>query len=239
MKKIILFVLLSLSITGVFAQSGSGSLVMDPSPTELITISGTGDVYELVAHATLTNTTDQTLTVTWSRTSNDLFGANWRSLVCDKITCWAPSVNYNTITIPPGEFSILDVHFQSNEATVGPGYGIVGISVTVAENSALNLNATYRCDAYSVSISTPYESEIKLYPNPVRDRLNISFNDQTNIKHLEVYNLIGAKVADYSVYSSYYPFVMDANNFEPGMYFIYMYDQDHNFVTSKLFTKAR
>jgi len=237
MKNILLAVLVFLTFHQVYAQGGS--LVMNPEPTELIQISGTADVYELVAHASLTNTTSQTLTVTWTRTSNELFGTNWRSLVCDKITCWAPGVNYNTITIPPGESSILDVHFQSNEASIGPGYGIVSLSVTVAENSALNLSATYRCDAFSVGISTPYQSEIKLYPNPVIDRLNINFNDQTNVKYIEVFNLIGSKVASYSVYNSFYPFVMEAGNLEPGMYFVYMYDESHDFITSKLFTKAR
>ncbi|OWY22636.1 T9SS C-terminal target domain-containing protein [Sphingobacteriales bacterium UPWRP_1] len=220
-------------------QLHAQGLVMDPSPASEITVSGVADVYELVAHASVTNTTNQTLTVTWQRTSNDLFGAGWRSLVCDKITCWSPNVNNNTITIPPGESSILDVHFQSNEATIGPGYGIVQIAITVAENSAYNLNATYRCDAWAVGIQTPYQEEIKFYPNPVRDRLNIEFNSYTNVKYLEVYNIIGAKIAQFSVYNSYYPFVYDATALDEGMYFIRLYDHDYNFIESKVFTKSR
>ncbi|HRK25726.1 MAG TPA: T9SS type A sorting domain-containing protein [Chitinophagales bacterium] len=237
MKNTLLLFFLLLATGAAYAQGGS--LVMTPSPANLITVSGVANEFELVAHATLINETSQKLTITWERTANNLFGANWRSLVCDNITCWPPTVSTNTIILNAGQTSILDVHFQSDGATIGPGYGEVTLSVTVAENSAYNLTATYRCDAFTVGVATPYSKELKLYPNPVTDKLNIQFNDQTNIKYVEVYNLIGAKVAEYSVYNAYYPMMIDAATFEPGMYFLYLYDQRRKFVTSKLFTVTR
>ncbi|MGB1206009.1 MAG: T9SS type A sorting domain-containing protein [Chitinophagales bacterium] len=207
---------------------------------------GEGSVFEIVAHSTFINTTDETLTVVWERLSEDFGGADWRSLVCDLTTCFPPQVTTNSFTLAPGEISNLDVHFQNNGAAeIGMGEGMVEMMVTTEENPDYGFTATYEARAYGVGIeeedffNTPtFEGEANLYPNPVRNNdLTIEFNPNSNIKHIELYNLLGKRVAVYDIADSYQKQIIEACDLDEGMYFVSMFNETGDLVTTKTFTK--
>ena len=223
--------------------SAPGIVLADTNP---VFEDGDAGQFEIVAHSTFINTTGETLTVVWERLSEDFGGADWRSLVCDLTTCFPPQVATNSFTLAPGEVSNLDIHFQNNAAAeIGAGYGSVEMSVTTEENADYGFTATFEAQAYGVGIeeedffSTPsFEGEANLYPNPVRNNdLTIEFNPNANISYVELYNLLGKRIAAYDISDSYQKQIIEACDLDEGMYFVSMFNNTGDLVTTKTFTK--
>ena len=222
--------------------SAPGIVLADTSP---VVAEGLGTQFEIVAHSTFINTTDETLTIVWERLSEE-FEGDWRSLVCDLTTCFPPQVATNSFTLSPGQVSNLDVHFQNNGAAeIVAGYGSVEMSVTTLENPDYGFTATFEAEAYAVGIeeedffnTTTFEGEANLYPNPVRNNdLTIEFNPNSNIEYIELYNLLGKRIATYDISDSYQKQIIEACDLDEGMYFISMFNDTGDLVTTKTFTK--
>lgn len=203
---------------------------------EPVLIEGSSTEFELVAKARVTNLGTETISITWDRISEDLNGDNCRSLVCDNVQCWSPSTFTNTLTLGPNESSVMDVHFQSNQASLGSCGGLVTLLI---ETPVGTIAAVYEAVTWAVGISETYQEEINVYPNPVRDQLNIDFNSFTNVTRVEIYNVIGKLVSVQDLYSSYYSVTVDTYNFEEGMYFINMFNERGEIVDTKVFSKVR
>ena len=61
-----------------------------------------------------------------------------------------------------------------------------------------------------------YENNFEIYPNPVDDVLYIK--SEKNIEEINIYNIVGIKVAAVSVQRS--AFSLDMSGFNSGVYFI-------------------
>lgn len=103
--------------------------------------------------------------------------------------------------------------------------GFTGKDLTPGLPIELNSNNS-QCTILNVS-----ENEINnivLFPNPVKDVLNIS--SQTEITKIEIYNLLGVLIGQYE-----YQKELNLSNLKPSIYFIKLYNGDK--VTEKRFLK--
>ncbi|MCK5029165.1 MAG: endonuclease [Bacteroidales bacterium] len=145
-------------------------------------------------------------------------------------TIIATDSDYNDIT-----FSILSGNTDDAFA-IGASSGIL----TVNNTSALNYdvitifdlivevsdglstsNATISVNVENVTGLSPISSnaEIKIYPNPAKEEINVDLENGTSINSIVVYNLIGEKVLEFNEVNSSF-FTFNVEHLPKGFYFI-------------------
>lgn len=231
MKNLLLFVfLLSVSFTNAFCQA----FIIEPT-TSPIVVNGYADEADIVADVVISNNTGQNMTFKWTRTINNI-PSGWESLVCDNITCWSPTKSSNFYDLGPGENTIMNVHFKPYNTA---GIGNVEIVIYAAEDSAATRTVlSYQANAMVVGINSPYpKNTLSVYPNPARNFINVGYSTLDNIGRIEIYSVIGTKVGTYYPATGTSSHRIDSNSFEPGMYFISLYNNQNRLVTTKVFSK--
>ncbi|MGB1242737.1 MAG: T9SS type A sorting domain-containing protein [Chitinophagales bacterium] len=228
---IILF-LLSLAINHVSlkAQALSGS------PSTFIEVGNYLTEFDIIGYSFIQNNTNEDIEVNWQRTRNDI-PEGWNNLICDPVNCWAPFVSGNPqpLVIPANGTMLLNSYFQPNEIE---GSGIVEICVwAIADSANVNVKMTYRADAFTVDIEDNALEQIKVYPNPVRDNLTIDIGTETNVRYIEIYNLVGRKMAHYSIPNRTDKYQINASALPEGMYFMKMFGDDYGQNANRTFTK--
>jgi len=192
--------------------------------------------FEIIAHSTVHNNTGADLEVRWARVKSDI-PEGWNSQVCDPISCWAPFIDANPepLTIPKDGSMLLDVHFQPAEIE-GSGFAEV-IVWAVIDSANINITMTYSVDAFTVGIEDDPLGQIKVYPNPVRDNLTIEVGTDTDVRYVEVYNLIGRKMAHYAVPYNVGKYRINASALPEGLYFVKMLNKNYEKLTTRSFAK--
>ncbi len=205
---------------------------------ESVHVQGTAGEFEIIAHGLFINTSTEPIELSWERTSESFDDSTWKSLVCDAETCWAPFTNTNTYMLNPGELSILDVHFQG-EGGLTTGTGEVVLDVFATGNPEIGFSATYEASVFAVGIDdNEVKEEVKLYPNPVRDQLNIDMPVDAKIRHVEIFNLLGKQVGSYTIPNGYYTQAIETCDLTKGMYFVSLFDEKRDLVSTKVFSKV-
>ncbi|MGB1243416.1 MAG: T9SS type A sorting domain-containing protein, partial [Chitinophagales bacterium] len=172
----------------------------------------------------------------WVRLENDI-PEGWNSQVCDPISCWAPFVDENPqpLEIQAGGSMLLDLHFQPSNIE-GSGKSVIHVWA-VADSSNINITMTYTADAFTVGIEDDPISQIKVYPNPVRDNLTIDVGNDTKVRYVEVYNLIGRKMAHYSIPQNQGKHRINASALPEGLYFVKMLNKNYEQLATRSFAK--
>lgn len=210
--------------------------VLSGSPAVFIEQGNYLTEFEIVAHSFIKNNSDEAIEVKWERTKNEI-PVGWNSLVCDPNNCWAPHIfkNPDPLVIPANGEMLLDVHFQPFEIE---GTGLVEICVwAVADSANVNIKMTYSADAFTVDIEDNAIKQIKMYPNPVQDNLTIDLGGNVaDVRYIEVYSLIGRKMAHYPIPSS------NANRINlvglpEGMYFVKLLNSSFEQLGTRTFIK--
>ncbi|MBK8473111.1 MAG: T9SS type A sorting domain-containing protein [Sphingobacteriales bacterium] len=233
MKQFLLTAILVVtSITAVWAQA----LVVQPANMP-ITIQGYYDENEIVAHATVLNNTGSTVSLKWQRTVNNL-SQDWSALICDAETCWGPNTHTNTVVLPAGQTSLMDCHFRPNDA---PGVGNVTVKAWVVGDSAATVQTIeYECSALILGISEPYpRGTISVYPNPANNYTNITFSAYDQVRSIEIHNIIGNRVASYTIPASTETYYVNTEELQEGLYFVSLYNEQRKRVSTKAFSKVR
>ena len=214
-----------------------GQDAISVSPTGVVSENGHADDFEIVAKGTVTNNTAGNLDLTWVRVINDVTNPSWQTLVCDNITCWGPTRDENTFALRAGESGNLDVHFQPSGE---PGGGTVELYVYAVNDSAnINMTVTFEADAWTVGFNDePLTEELNVYPNPARSFLNMDFGWNSNVERLEIYSIIGQKMATYDIPFGRPDYRIDTGDLEEGMYFISMFNGSDDLLTTKAFSKV-
>lgn len=75
---------------------------------------------------------------------------------------------------------------------------------------------------------------VNIYPNPVKEKLNIINTTGTPIKEVEVYNLSGAKIKSYSENLTQGNLILDVQYLTSGVYFLKLVSDFDKFVVKKL-----
>ena len=113
----------------------------------------------------------------------------------------------------------------------GPAFGLFVALADGGDLIALPVHTT------SAEIISGFESNIRVYPNPVRDNLNIEFElDRTSSVSVEIFSILGSRVA--SIYNDRNAFgnkavQFDVSNLPSGIYMVTI-TNGQNRVTRKI-----
>ncbi|PWK19661.1 T9SS type A sorting domain-containing protein [Xanthomarina spongicola] len=93
---------------------------------------------------------------------------------------------------------------------------------------------TYDVLYATLSIETPtiQDIEMTMYPNPVKDVLNISFKNGNEPNTIVVYNILGATVKRFNKGSHF-----DLSDLNPGMYLVKVSDSNGNKIVKRIIKK--
>ena len=98
-----------------------------------------------------------------------------------------------------------------------------------------DLTSAANCVATSISEAT--KSSIRIFPNPVKDKLNINGLSEIENLRIEVYNLIGSKVFSKTTdNANAESAVINTDFLGNGIYFAKLFSGD-NLIVTKKFTK--
>ncbi len=232
MKKNLLLILLSFSI---FATASAQMLNAEEETAHVNVIMDGGNYFELIY---FTNSSSTNMEVEWERISNDL-PAGWLSFVCiDGGSCYPPSTNGSTANenwvIPAGESRWLEVQMRATEAEGAvPGTGTVVLEMRDKNNPNNADQATWVGTAFSTPTDDIEVDDVKVYPNPASDFIKIS--NAGGIETIEIYNLIGKKVKNFTGISD--DDTYDISGLPTGMYLIRMLDEDGELLITKRISK--
>ena len=156
---------------------------------------------EPVAHAEITNVSDETLTMVWVREVMDA-PPEWEYRTCDNTACYPTFMDSNwdtdqgtvfedLVVLENGESSLLDMHVLPRHT---PGTGTVCLKIY--DYYDLDNPITEAC--YEVTVSTFNSvteeeiSSLKVFPNPTTDYFMLDGGDV--VDKVVVYNLLGRPV---------------------------------------------
>ena len=176
--------LLSILVVLFSSWNASGQLTIEPATVKKQVVADLSDLsYEEVAKVTVTNPSDQTLSLVWDKVVH--YQPNvWESQICDKVASYPPTVITNVdplqgmnapVVLAPGES--FELYF-----TLLP-YGFTGQSrIEVPFRSLSDPDEVLATATFQINIIDEAETAIynggqnrpRLYPNPVIDRFFIA-----------------------------------------------------------------
>lgn len=231
MRNLLYIFLLCIFSMGTTLAQSSGLTV---TPGTTINISGTQTDSDVVGEATIYNNTGQDITLVWERQTNSLSNG-WQSLVCDNITCWGPNKNNNSLSVPAGGSSIMNIHFKPNG---NPGSGTVVIRAYSQADPTTAVDITYNSQVSATIIQTNAISQMRFYPIPASSNLNITFGNNSQARYVELYTVVGEKIEEYYIPSGQNSCGLNIECLNAGMYFVRILNDRRMLIASKAFPKV-
>ena len=189
---------------------------------------------EVAPRVTIRNLTHRTLTLRWSIQKRNL-SEGWQAVVCDR-QCYTPSTEQRTFKLQPNEvLHDFQVSFRPN-GKEGMGHvevllqeeGQSGQRASISFSGAAKLT-TGRMTALSRESAAP-----SIYPNPVTEFMRLQ-DDYTQVKHIEVYNVVGRKLQRFAV--NYAGEKYDVSRLPRGIYMVRMLDERGNILRTQRISK--
>ncbi len=184
------------------------------------------------------------VSLTWSVVAENFSADNtWKTdngiSICDNSNCYTNigqgilGGNTYTTTYYADSTDIFKATF--NLAGANPGIRYVTINIK-DDNSSYNKNITFMVSKWATGVNSVSKNsdDITLYPNPVRDEVNVVFNGM-DVKNIAVYNVIGKNMIVYRTSGS--SAKLDISKFPGGVYFLRMSDAKGAIVATKRITK--
>ncbi len=242
MKKLLLgFTLSLLASNFIFGQL---TIAVHPDDlTYTLQADLTDEYAEIIAHATVTNTSNQSIKLRWllDVPTTDCI-SDWKYLVCDVNACYSigtisninPGGGVNVpVVLAPGDSSRMDLHIRPVFVS-GCCVPTIHFSEITNANSPIDLgSAAYNvCIDNLSSLKETAALAIKAFPNPSTGQFSIT--DNPLVKKIVVYNLLGKQVRsfEHSNGKSY-----DISNAPQGLYLISMQDANGEVLKTVRMTK--
>lgn len=196
----------------------------------------------IVIENELTNLTDSRFNVAWERTVNDL-PEGWTASICFGELCYDSGVG-SSDGLPPVEIlanGTLDFKLQvnTNGATAGAGNIVVVFNPMNNPDEVISSSFTSEVFATSIEELPNVEQEVAIYPNPVRDILNLDFYNYENVRIVEIYNMLGKVVERVVIENTNETKKIDLSALSEGMFFISLIDNNNQLIETKRFSKVR
>ena len=227
MKKLIT---LSLLLVSIVSLSIAQNISID---TTYFNRTGTTNDFSLEGLSYVSNTTGAAQTLRWQRVVVSAPSA-WTCTNCDMNSCYGPTTDHMDFTMPAGATNGLIRLDMMPNGVAGTGtYQVFVYSTT--DSSHINGIITYDftvTQANSVS-TVAYFQGVGLYPNPAKNFLKVSLSPNQSASKVEVYNLLGDKVATQSFQSGNNEFSVNLNGLMNGTYFLHVIMSDGTVVTRK------
>jgi len=222
MKRIILFALLTISISALQAQ------VFLNSDTIVTPIANLDDA---VGYNMISSLNAGSTNLRWTRKVIEMT-EGWTSAICDKNGCYFPTVDSNELSLASGETSNLDLHLYTNN--IFEGYALVEIIIEDLNNPNFSITGVFIYTSQAPSSSENIERvDIKLFPNPSHGLINIQ-SASTNIENVQIYNSIGQLQMHQKLDNS----SIDISHLPTGNYYMRAIDNSNNILATKLISKS-
>lgn len=188
---------------------------------------------DIKAYNHFINDTDEGKSFVWRRTVISA-EPTWTTGICDDQTCWGAAQDTNVVQVAPFDTSMLELHLYP--ANTIKGVGIYHLEVEEVGNPSNKATAVYIFTKDPVEVTGVEELDIptiQIYPNPSKGLL--SFKDEENdVERVEVYNLIGQKMAEFDLTVQKWADITDLNE---GMYLIQLSGKEGRNLGTQLVTK--
>ena len=231
MKQLLLTIgLLSALISGLFGQSmkfqypvASDSIIT----VDLIPNQGTSDEGEFKIYFNLINLTNDTLVVQADRLLNNMTQGHGNFFCWDLCYDSTGTSSVTPIEIKPNDTTNFGQYiiFRPNNK---PGYSEVTMRFTNITNGEDFAEVTYR---YSVGGVLDIDDQIdprralgSPYPNPASGSVSVNYELPPSARDMEItlFNLIGQKVTQTRLTSTFGTAKLDVHNLKSGIYFMYL-----------------
>lgn len=174
------------------------------------------------------------------------FPADWQPGlgICDNNLCYTNTSstlwpNEGVHTSYPYTTTSGDFHAQidlTSATTLGCYFAKVKLyNQTVISDS----NSTETFVLCNVASSVPNvagnETNVKLYPNPASDEINVVYDANADVRNIAVYNIIGKLMMVYKVSGN--SANLNLENVPAGIYFVRLVNSNGQVVTTRKFTK--
>ncbi len=176
------------------------------------------------------NSSTRTMELRWERVRNNM-PQGWDAVVCDK-QCYNTLVDSKIFTLAPGE-SVSDfrVLFRPNGIE---GIGNVEIKIYEVRNPSNTVTVAFSGSAQQSGGNSSFSgSAPSIYPNPAVDHIQIQ--DGSEVKFLEIYNVVGRKIEDFTVNNGTGKY--DVSELPRGMYMVRMLDRNRNIIRTQRISK--
>ena len=227
MKQILLSTLFLLVSFGIFAQ-----VTLKLSP-DVVEVDVDKTQFETVAHSMLINTSDTTKTFRWVRKVESIT-MGWESAICDINACYNTNIDSTPdefyLELAAGDSSILDVHIRPAGLD-----GSARIKVLLEEvgNSDNFIEGTFLFnETISPALDQNQISQIKLFPNPVRDYFQLT--NYESVSKVALYTIAGNLVQEFTSYPGE---KFDVAGHQQGMYLVRLVDRQRKVLKTLVMHK--
>lgn len=205
-----------------------------------IAASGYVDLYN-----NITNTTSDTITIAWKVIDHNMpqswvddaaFG------LCDNVTCYdknilsgSTQVTDTVSGVSPNNKMLFKVQIDVSSPTVSvTNSDPIYLDVELINGSTTD-TVRFEMFKWSTNVSKiEVKEDVTLFPNPAKDKLNISYPKSLNVKSIAIYNLVGKQLKSYKVNSNNVK--IDIEQIPSGIYFTRLIDNTGRVVATRRFT---
>lgn len=224
MKQIVTLLVLTASVGTVPAQSFSVS-------QSSAVVNGSFTDNEFYTGIKVYNNTSSNLMVRWVRTQQ-IMPPTWRTSVCNDYYCFGMYTDSAAFTMLPGDSDMVQIHFYPANT---PGNAIIPVRLYTVNDPSDSLTITFYANA-PVGIKEQHAEGFSIYPNPVTDKLRLTFSIPVMELDIEIYNALGQRVKNERVSNVQHSVQVDVDQLLPGYYFMRVEERD-GAVTVKGFMK--
>ena len=229
MTRNLLYILGYLIFTG---SPANGQFSINISPPATMG-SGPASSTDIGAYAQITNMSDDTLQLLWTRNVLSI-EHEWTSWICDLNNCYLPEIGECPESRPnilaPGTSMNFEVH-------VGPA-GVEGEAELMIELYSLDdqdnilgtLNVHF--ETSSTSVTDLNTSALRIYPNPTTSYFQL--NHPAEVAYVVVYNIVGNKMREYDARNTTR---FDVANLTQGIYLVRLLDAQHHVLRTVRLSK--
>jgi len=179
--------------------------MIEPNPVTNEFSEDLSDMFlDLESYATITNTTDEPVSLKWTRIVNSKPSA-WDTQVCDNVFCYLPQVSTNIdpdlgldapFVLEAGESFDLIFHVlpygNAGEGRFELLFALTSEPDTPIDTAFFEVNVVANTTTSTFNV---IDESVRLYPNPTTDYFELT--DATDVDHLVVYNLLGREVRSF------------------------------------------
>lgn len=188
-----LFLLLPVLFLGNWAQ---GQITLQGNDT--IYTNGPASEFEIVAYSNVVNNAASTANLRWVKLQTSM-PTGWTSTVCDINACYPDNTDSADFSLGARATGNIDGHFYPGNVV---GNGVLRVRVYEVGNPSNQVVITFIGSTNAASVGSLGKPSLKLYPVPAVEFVNVELNLPAEDGHIEVYNMIGKKMAEFPLNGS-------------------------------------
>ncbi len=202
-----------------------GQISISPNPVIVDDIDYT--IVDIPGNSIITNESGMAHTFTWTRSIISMT-ETWETAVCDITMCYLPFVESQSFVLGAGAWGNLDIHVYPNNTE---GSALIQIYI---EDDAEPVNSATGIYYFNQALSAPerLSENIKTYPNPVADILNIEAGHQ--VHRIEIFNIEGKRMLAELVNGNS---AINLSGLPSGTFILRMFDGANQQISGNLLVK--